>query len=287
MSKKISILVFFALFLIQPFSVFAEKYSMPILEKTPVGIVANAPIENRGAEYKKFLSASVKISVNNTSGSGTIVYYDELKNVAYIASCGHLWGKGFMSAEQLKVNPLRCKIIVWYKNDQKLDYPKSYDASVVFYSYLEGQDTSLITFVPDWKPHYIPIGPENYEYKVGKSAHSCGSDLGSEVAHYDIEMLGIIGYDLVTQKNSPRPGRSGGGLMDDNGNYIGTCWGTQYQNGTGRGYFTPLSVIHRYWGQQKGYEFLLRQSGLAQKIPIINRNEPQIEFPIDYVVLPK
>ena len=88
-------------------------------------------------------------------------------------------------------------------------------------------------------------------------------------------MLGIEGADLVSEQNSPRPGRSGGGLMDDNGYYIGTCWGTQYRDGTGKGYFTPLSVIHKFWSKQAGYNFLLEQKqiiGNAKQIKINDRS---------------
>jgi DNA-directed RNA polymerase II subunit RPB2 len=95
--------------------------------------------------------------------------------------------------------------------------------------------------------------------------------------------------DLVTEKNSPRPGRSGGGLMNDEGFYIGTCWGTQYRDGTGKGYFTPLSVIHRFWSKQNGYAFLLEQkssSGAAQLLKIIDHSNSGLKFAAEYIILP-
>jgi len=249
--------------------------NMPILESIPVGNESPAPIAKRGIEFRKFLAPSVKIAVAAGSGSGTIVHYDAKKNLAYVATCGHLWN-GVMTAEEGKKKKLKCKIIVWYHNDLKLDAPRSYDANVIFYRFIEGaeEDTGLVTFTPDWVPNCFPIGPENYEYVRRQHSHSCGCDAGSEVAHYDIEMVGIIGNDLVTIKNSPRPGRSGGGLMNDEGQYIGTCWGTQYRDGTGKGFFTPLFAIHSFWKKQKDYVFLLEQKvliGIADKLPIINR----------------
>lgn len=263
---------------------------MPILERQPTNRVgmAESPVEQRGPEFRKFLAASVKIRVSGASGSGTIVYYDQSKNLAYVASCGHLWSRGTMSAEQGRQRNLTCQIITWYHNDQKLASPKTYSANVIFYSYINGQDTSLLTFTPDWQPDYFPIAPADYRYNPGRHAHSCGCDGGSEVAHYDIEIIGLGGGDLVTNRNSPRPGRSGGGLMDDDGYYIGTCWGTQYRDGSGKGFFTPLSAIHRYWSQQRGYEFLLNQKpggGIARQIPILNRNGSG-QFSSDYILLP-
>lgn len=263
--------------------------NMPIMEKSHGFAAGDPPVEQRGPEFRKFLAASVKIGVNGASGSGTIVYYDPIKNLAYVASCGHMWKQGTMSVEQGKTKNITCKVIVWYHNEKKLDSTKSYDAKVVFYSYIDGQDTSLVTFTPDWVPDYFPIAPVNYEYKGGTHAHSLGCDAGKEVAHYDVEMMGIMNNDLVTFRNSPRPGRSGGGLMNDEGYYIGTCWGTQFKDGSGKGFFTPLSAIHRYWSKQAGYEFLLNQKpggGLARQIPVKDRNDQQGDYKPDYILLP-
>lgn len=263
--------------------------NMPILERQPTGFAGSFPIEQRGPEFIEFLAASVKINVYDGSGSGTIVYYDAVKNLAYVASCGHMWNQGTMSAEEGNRRKITCKVITWYHNDKKLASPKSYNANVVFYSHINNQDTSLVTFVPDWQPKYFPLAPANYEYKSGRHAHSLGCDSGAEVAHYEIEMIELSGGDLVTHQNSPRPGRSGGGLMDDDGYYIGTCWGTQYKNGSGKGYFTPLSAIHRYWSQQKGYEFLLNQKPggtAARLIPVKDRSGQQGTYTPEYILLP-
>lgn len=262
---------------------------MPILEKIPIGVSLNdSPVEQRGIEFRKFLAASVKIGVDGGSGSGTIIYYDAQKNLAYVASCGHMWSRGTMSAEDGRRKNMKCKVITYYHNEIKLNSPKTYEANVIFYSFIDGQDTSLVTFTPDWKPDYFPIAPVDYSYKFGSLAHSCGCDGGREVAHYDVELLALQG-DLVTRRNGPRPGRSGGGLMDDNGYYIGTCWGTQYRDGSGQGYFTPLTVIHRYWSKQVGYDFLLKQfpgGGIARQIPVVDRNNKQGKYDPDYILLP-
>lgn len=298
MLKKISIIsifayVFFSLGLVfansQDFGHVDPLDKMPIQEKIPVNFQANEPIANRGEEYRKFLSASVKIDVGMGSGSGTIVYYDRAKNLAYVASCGHLWDEGIMTVEEGKKRKIKCNIIVWYHNNKKLEQPKSYPADVIFYSHVDGQDTSLVVFKPDWEPEYFPIAPRTYRYQINKMYHSCGADGGGEVAHYDVQFLGLQDGDIVTFKNSPRPGRSGGGLMDDKGYYIGTCWGTQFRDGSGKGFFTPLSAIHRFWSSQAGYEFLLKQkppTTFAQKLPIVDRNSVQQNYPKDYILLP-
>lgn len=263
--------------------------NMPILERGNFGAEAARPVPQRGPEYRRFLAPSCKIVVGNGSGSGTVVYFDEQKNLAYVATCGHLWKEGIVEADQAKRMGIKCKLIFWYHNDEKLDAPRQYEADVVFYSYVRGQDTALVTFKPDWKPAFFPIGPTEYVYRPGQQAHSCGSDAGSETAHYEVEEIGIEWDDLVTKKNSPRPGRSGGGLMDDDGLYIGTCWGTQYVDGSGKGYFTPLPVIHKFWKKQKDYAFLLEKrpvSGSGVYIRIVDRSGRDEQFRPEYILLP-
>ncbi len=271
---------------------FAPLDNMPIVKGGYGEFVSQteAPVEQRGEEYRRWLAASVKISVSGGSGSGTICYYDASKNLAYVASCGHLWDNGAMTVEEGLGRNIKCKITIWYKNEEKLPSTKQYDAKVIFYSHRSGCDTSLATFQPDYVPNYYPIAPVNYDIRVGSRQHSCGCDGGREVAHYDVEIVGEQGSNLITKHNSPRPGRSGGGLLTQDGYYIGTCWGNSQVDGSGIGYFTPLSVIHQYWSQQAGYEFLLRQQPgsniAARQLPVINRRGPQAKFPKDYIPLP-
>lgn len=268
---------------------------MPIVQGAEKVATGRPPVPQRGPEFKKWLAPSIKIAVSVPGGiqygSGTICYYDPYQKLAYVATCGHLWDKGVMTAEQGAKRNMTCKIFVFYHNENKLPTPKEYQAKVIFYSHVSGCDTGLITFTPDWVPEYFPIAPANYQIPTGSHQHSTGCDHATEVAHYDVEIIGIRGNDLVTQGNSPRPGRSGGGLLSDEGFYIGTCWGTSVKDGTGTGYFTPLSVIHNFWRQQTGYEFLLTRSlnnvSPARNIPIVDRNGPPGTYPKDYILLPK
>lgn len=193
-----------------------------------------------------------------------------------------------MSAEQGKQQNRTCKVIIWYHNEDKLAEPKTYPANVIFYNNGNSGDTSLLTFQPDWKPNYFPIAPVDYNIQQGTRLHSIGSDGGREAAHYDVRFTGYEGKNLVTEENSPRPGRSGGGLLSDDGYYVGTCWGTSTYSGEGEGYFTRLSNIHRLW-DQNGYGFLLKieSPAFAQSIPIIDKNNPQGKYPRDYILMPK
>lgn len=264
---------------------------MPIIqERNPLLARINNgyPVENRSREYIKWLQSSFKISVGGGSGSGTLCYYEPSSNTAYIISCGHLWS-GNMRANQSNV---WANVITWYHNEKKLPAPRSYPAKVVFYSNDAGYDCSLLAFRPDWIPQiYYPIARAK-QFKRGERFHSVGCDHGEEVADYVVELIDIApdprgGLALVTQYNSPRPGRSGGGLMDQNGYFLGICWATSRKDGTGTGYFTPLEAIQAVYTRE-GYGFLLNQPlpGLARKIPILDHNKPGRRFREDYIILP-
>jgi len=262
---------------------------MPLIEDCPYATEAygGMPKEQRETKYKRWLSNGLKISVQGASGSGTIVYYNPDDGWAYIQSCGHLWS-GNMNAEEGKRKKVTCTVIAWYHNDQKLQATKDYNAEVLYYSNSSGRDISLLRFKPDWEPNYLPIAPAGWEYSRGDRLHSVGCDGGREVAHYDVEVVGLRDGDwpdLVTTRNSPRPGRSGGGLSDEN-YYVGICWGTSDYSGDGNGYFTPLKTIRAY-NKYNGYDWLNEiGDSLARKIPIRDRNNPQGKYPNNYIPLP-
>jgi len=241
----------------------AEILDKDFEKSFPIRIVPRTEKEGHGSEYKedrsfeyyKYLSPSLKVTVPGGSGSGTIIYYDEKLNIAYVATCGHLWSPGVLTSDQAKIKKLKCAVTCWHKDNKKLELPSKYEAEVLFYSYITGCDTALIKFSPDYIPNYFRMGPKNYHYLKGSKVHSMGCDEAREVAHYDMKLIGIEGKNLIAIGNSPRPGRSGGGLVDENGIYIGTCWGTTSSNGDGEGYFTPLSVIYSFW-EKNNYAFL-------------------------------
>jgi hypothetical protein len=244
----------------------------------------STPIEQRGIEYRKWLATGLKISVRNGSGSGTIIYYDHKTGWAWVQSCGHLWS-GNMSAADGKNRNVTCTVTTWYHNMTKLDSPRSYTAEVLYYSNQRGKDISLLRFKPDWEPDFFPIAPADYKLEKNVRLHSVGCDGGREVAHYDVRYIGERTYDIVTTENSPRPGRSGGGLMSNDGYFVGVCWGTSDYSGSGNGYFTSLKVI-REFNEKNGFGWLNDSGHLPRQIPIIDRNNPQGDYPRNYIPLP-
>jgi hypothetical protein len=75
---------------------------MPILDRDNFGNDNPNPLPRRGIEFRKYLAPSVKIGVNGASGSGTIIHYDVLTKLAYVATCGHLWQQGIMNVDEGK-----------------------------------------------------------------------------------------------------------------------------------------------------------------------------------------
>lgn len=303
--KKILLLLF--VFFVLPFAVitandsYPQNYyqhpldNMPIFNDgesnyDPSKIGQSGPIGYRSAEYRKYLGPSVKIGIlSGGSGSGTIVHYDDSSKLAYVLTCAHLFSSGTETLNYDKNSKKgECKIIVWYKNNVKLDKPETFTGSILYYTpyKMEGYgDTSLVVFKPDWVPQYFPIANLNYQFKDNELMNSCGCDSGSEVACYEVNFLGIKDKTtIVTKNNSPRPGRSGGGLFSLNGYYVGTCWGTTYPIGYGKGYFTSLEVIHHNL-KKNGFEWIL-DDYLAKKLKVLDRNNIQGKYDNNYIPIP-
>lgn len=278
--KRISIVLLFilTLFLVNNNSAFSNNLVSP----TPndyenLVVVSNQPKAERDNNYIKYLSASVKVQNGYSCGSGTICYYDETENWAYVISCGHLW-TGNKSYDPNSMN--KAKIIVWY-NSTKLENSKNYTAEVLFWCNDRGFDSSLLRFKPDWRPNCFPIAKE-FNYKKGIELNSLGCDGGTEVARYGVEILKYSSPDVITQKNSPRPGRSGGGLLSENGKLVGICWGTSEIDGSGIGYFTPLESIKVVF-EKNNHKWILEK---PITILIVDRDNPNKKYSSDYIPLP-
>lgn len=254
---------------------------MPLYRGKYAGLTSNfAPQPNRDDSVKKYLVPSVRIRVPGAGGSGTICAYDKATKTAYVISCAHLY--------EGSVKPTT--IEVFYKNDQKLSTPAKYTATVIsFKRNYYGDDISFMTFKPDWEIQtWFPIAPLNHPIPMRERLYSCGCDNLTEVACYFVKPIGSDGPFLATQENSPRPGRSGGGLIDKDGWYVGICVRTSDVSGNGTGYFVQLKTIHEYC-LQNNLAWLLkveRPNTAIQIIPIVDRNEPQGTYPPNYVPFP-
>lgn len=239
-------------------------------------------VEQRDERYVRLLQVSVKVSTPGGSGSGTICHFDPHTGWAYVISCGHLWSGNSPYEAKPKT---AARITVWYKDGVRLERPEIYEAEALFWSNERGRDVSLLRFRPDWEAEYAPIA-SRFSPHAGMSLNSMGCDWGGEVARYEVKFKGFSGPDLTSYENSPRPGRSGGGLLDDQGSLVGICWGTSdTSSGNGTGYFTPLKAIGEVL-YKNGHGWLMEMSWDARRIPVFDHDDPNASHGIHFIPMP-
>lgn len=252
------------------------------------------PIAKRENEYAYYLKSCVRIKQSDASsimnyGSGTICYFDPNANYAYVISCSHI----FTGSER---NLGNIELTVFYKNDIKLSSPETFTAEVVCQD--KTQDISILRFKPTWAiTHYFPIAPINYQLNPNDSYESIGCDNASDPAAYTVTIANIspelrskYGNNIITINNSPRPGRSGGGIISPEGYYLGIVWGTTELDGSGYGFGVPLSRIHSFLSKQKEVSFLLggyKPVPFLDSIPLIDRDGVLINAPRGFLPFPK
>ena len=238
--------------------------------------------EQRDQKYAHLLRVSVKISTGGGSGSGTICHFDPHTGWAHVISCGHLWSGDRRYDPSTKV---KAKITAWYQSGGRLETPKTYDAEALFWSNARGYDVSLLRFRPDWQAEYAPIATCSPAQK-GTPLNSMGCDGGGEVARYEVRVESFSPPDIRTYMNSPRPGRSGGGLIDDAGRLVGICWGTtDTSSGDGTGFFTPVDSI-RVVFSKNGHAWLLDLAWDARAIPVVDHDDPTARHGMYFVPMP-
>lgn len=262
----------------------AFSYEKPILlDSSPATLSVSAPEEQRDPKFADLLSVSLKINVSGASGSGTICHYDKSSGFAHVISCGHLWS-GNMEYKPGRTPVQTARVTVWYKNSRKLETPESFPAEVLFWSNDRGFDVSLLKFKPDWEPKFVHID-EHSRLTPGMSLNSMGCDGGREVARYEVVFERWSSVDIITVKNSPRPGRSGGGLIDDRGSFVGVCWGTSdVSSGRGIGYFTPVSSIRKVF-DRNDHGWLLEVLEF-EYMPIVDWDQPGRTYGKDFIPIP-
>lgn len=259
--------------------------SVPIVELPYYETAASSGWEERGPEFTKWNSTGVQI---DDGGSGTISYYDSKENYLYIISCGHLFFKGRGTVGYYKANPRTELIRVYYQNDVKLPKYKTYKAEVLCHVWENNiYDVSLLRFKPDWSdPWVIPVAPQDYQMQTGAWYHNIGCDGRSEVAHYLVKFskynIRSDAEELICVENVARGGRSGGGLITDDKMLVGITSRSDRQMTS---YYSSYKQIHQFL-KEEGFSFILDSTNWAQKIPIIDRNNPQNKYPIDYIPLP-
>jgi hypothetical protein len=292
MIKKLSLIIILFVFGCTPeqnsYDLNINQEPVPISELPYFETVYSKPgWEERSPEFIKWNSTGVRI--DNPGGSGTMSHYDPKENWMYIISCGHLFFEGTGSVDFYQKNPRTEKISVFYHNDKKLKSPKNYNAEVVCHIWKNNiHDVSLLRFKPDWEnPWVTPMVSKDYTMSSGTWYHNVGCDGKSEVAHYLVKFsrsnVRNNVEELICVQNVARGGRSGGGLITDDQKLVGI---TSRSDRISTSYYTSFKQIHQFLTEQKFEFVLIDKSNLANKIPIIDRNNPQGKYPPDYIPLP-
>jgi hypothetical protein len=259
----------------------ADEVYKPVLRQTS-DVSLSSLNEQRSDKYVDLLSVSVKVSSGGSSGSGTICHYDPSSGLAYVVSCGHLWDG---SKSYSPKNTKKAQITTWYKGKKKLASPESFEAEALFWSNDRGYDTSLVRFRPDWIPPTARIA-KDFTPTPGMVLNSMGCDGGREVARYEVRVKEFGGQDLITNVNSPRPGRSGGGLLTDDMRMVGVCWGTsEVSSGNGIGYFTPLHSFKSVLSKN-GHGWITKPILELYNIPVLDRQRPDRTYGRDFIPMP-
>jgi hypothetical protein len=272
------IFLVFLLCLIPSFT-FAQSTAVPVSELPYYPTASSRPgWEERGSRWAKWLSSGVRIG----GGSGTMVYFDGKE--MYVISAGHVVQSRSSSVQ--RPNNKFVTIEVFYHNNTKLPEVAKYRGQVLCSVYDGVYDVTLIKFTPDWKgayKQYAPIAPKDYKLVADQYYHSIGCDGRSEVAHYLVKYVnerqsgGVT--EIITIENSPRKGRSGGGVLTDDGQLVFICsrGSAQYA------YWTSLYQIHKFLNDE-GYDFVLT-GGRVRNIPVRDIENRRI-MPKDYLPLP-
>jgi len=260
-------------------------FIMPIVKCDLPYINFGEPQPKQDESVLNYLQCCVRIRNGDLCGSGTICYFDYDNNECYIISCGHLFqgSKAIDSVVKEVVD-----VNIFYKNDKKLKAPQVFKGEVLCYS--ETYDVSLIKFNPDWKiDKTFHIAPVSYPLYKGQSLESTGCDYGNDPASYTIEVYDGIktGQNLITRRNSPRLGRSGGGVFTADGHFIiGIVRATSNEDGSGYGVSVSIRTIHEYLSKSKKTSWLLKQYNEVDFIPMIDKDRT-LMVPPGYIPIPK
>jgi hypothetical protein len=251
----------------------------PPSSSTPVTTPINPERERRDVGVTAFLEPAIGTE-GRTSCSGTIVYYDGPKATAYILGCAHCY-KGL--SEQLKVR-------TYFVNGKR--EVREFRGTIVAIDPKE--DLVVITFQPDFIPNWVPIGPKDSPYyhpteaPIGRRIVVTGRDAGlpdkdRRPAAYEA-FIREDDHDryLESRQSQSRGGRSGGGVMTTNRQWL---IGVNHGRGPtakemGHGLWTPLHRIHKFL-KANDLEWLANVGDTPRHLPIVD--DRGNKYPTGYI----
>lgn len=189
--------------------------------------------------------ASVRVNYPYAS-SGTVfkVTPNDKGYTSYILSTGHM---------KKREDP---QIEFFFMDGEKLDEPLVVKGNIIFLveNSFKGCDFSVIEVRTKGKPAFIPIAKKDAKEK--DKCLSIGCDSASVPKCYSCTVLNLEKLDYILENDSPKAGRSGGGLFLKH-EIVGVCWGCRtWGNEERNGLFTRASVVRNLL-MTAGYEYLL------------------------------
>jgi hypothetical protein len=189
--------------------------------------------------------ASVRLNYPYAS-SGTVfkVTPNDKGYTSYILSTGHM---------KKREDP---QIEFFFMDGEKLEKPFIVKGNIIFLveNSFKGCDFSVIEVTTKNKPAFIPLAKKDAKEK--DKCLSIGCDLATVPKCYSCTVLNLGKHDYILENDSPKAGRSGGGLFL-NHEIVGVCWGcATWGNKEVNGLFTRASVVRNLL-TAAGYEHLL------------------------------
>jgi hypothetical protein len=254
-----------------------EQVNVPITwptttqQPTPIPTVTpeNPERERRDTAVAPFLAPAIGTE-GTKSCSGTIVYYDGLKATAYILACAHCYEN---KAERPKVRT--------YFADGKREV-REFRGTIIAID--QEEDLAVITFHPNFIPDWVPIAPKDSRYfrpseaPIGHRIVVTGRDAGlpdgdrRPAAYEAFVREDDDDWYLESKQSQSRGGRSGGGVMTTNRQWlIGVNHGrVENKQKMGHGLWAPLHRIHKFL-EENNLAWLANVGDIPRHLPIVDQ----------------
>ncbi len=199
------------------------------------------PIASQGPDPNRLLSVSVRIKVEDGSGSsyGTGTIIDTRQGEALVLTCAHLFREG--------AGPVSSStpIVV------ELFGPTAGGVRVVerpagqIISYDMEKDVALVSIRPRVPVQAVRVASNANVASIGGAVWSVGCDHGADPSVRTGQITTIAKYTSppsLTATGAPVVGRSGGGLFNERGELVGVCFGASEPDN--EGFYAKLSSVH-------------------------------------------
>ncbi len=200
---------------------------------TQHAVVSQAPRQpnqptGSASSNPRLIEATVKVAVQDadgvSAGTGTVV--DARDGEALILTCGHLFrssdGKGPITVTLFQAGPTGAEVRST-ATGRLVDFD------------LE-RDLALVSFQPNVTVRPIPIAQEETALIPGAAVTSVGCNHGQNPTVVATQITAIDRYQgspNIEAAGAPVEGRSGGGLINDQGQLIGVCFAADPQGNEG------------------------------------------------------